>query len=425
MKTRLLIGLLLVFTFVFSGGAVLAQDKTTAEGGDYWINGVGMDGTEYSAGLEILRLGDSDIYSMAWEFPNPAYGVGLLNGNVLSAAYGGSNCIVATYQLAENGDIAGTWTATGYTSVGTETGVFGEQTGNVATYALEGTNPDGGNYEGTMTVTFGENTAQIVQETPGATLNGTGILQGSVISAVYGEDTCGVMGYQVQDGGSLAGVWTMLGTDTVSTETALPINIAGAHSVTGTNPDGSEYTGTLDVAADNQVHTFTWTLGNGEIPGVGILRGNYAAVGFGGEDCSVASFFVLPSGSLSGLWTVVGKNTVGEEFAVRSTPGTYAEGSTIPDIEGSYSVSGFNPDNPNTRYQGQLDIISHGDVYEVVWTFSNSIINGIGILASNTLMVGYGGETCGINAYKVTPDSMIGAWGVYGNDALGSETATR
>lgn len=421
-RRMLLWGLLIVF--VCLPVAAFAQDNV--EGGDYYVTGELPDGSTYSGGLEILQYAEEGYYTLSYQLGTPVYGQGILQGNVLSSTFG-ENCGLASYLIDANTNLSGWWTDVTTGTVNPETATLVSDANSMATFEISGTNASGGDYAGTMTLTqnAGGATATVVQTVGDGTFTGTGIVQNGVLSVAFGEG-CGVGSYAVQDNGDLVGGWALVGDTTVVTESATPINIIGAHNITGTNPDGSAYTGTLDVAADNQVHTFNYDI-NGAFPGVGILRGNTVAVGFGGETCSVASYFVRPNGALVGLWALVGSNETGSEIAVRTDDLSFAEGKNIPSVVGTYTTTGTNGSGADaTTYTADLEIIQQGNVYQFIWTFADGTsTEGVGVLSNNTLMVGYGGETCAVNAYTVTPESMDGVWGTYGNNTLGTESATR
>src|SRR6185436_4843055 len=58
-----------------------------------------------------------------------------------------------------------------------------------------------------------------------------------------------------------------------STSNAAPPNIAGKYNVTGSNPNGTNYKGTLEVIARGDVYQFRWNAGT-QYDGVGIQNGN-------------------------------------------------------------------------------------------------------------------------------------------------------
>lgn len=400
---------------------VLAQGE--AEGGDYYVAGATQNGSEYSGGLEILQYAEEEYYTLSWQFAEPIYGQGVLNGSVLSGSFG-TGCTLTSYTVDDNFNLDGVWVSTEDGTLNPETATMVEDNGNVAVFDVEGLNADGSLYTGTMTFTISSDgtTADVVQEIAGSIFTGVAIVQEDVISLVLGDDGCGVSSYVVQDDGSLEGVWAQVGQDGLGTETASPISIDGEHAVSGTNPDGTTYTGTVEIDANNQVHTFNYNLGDAT-PAVGILRGSTVSVGFGAEECSVASYFIRADGTLVGLWSVVGEDNTGSEVATRTDDITFQEGALLPDVEGSYSVFGSLPGDAEASYDGTLEIIAHDDVYEFLWTFDNgSTSEGVGVQIGNTLMVGYGGESCAVNAYQVSPDALNGVWAVYGSEEIGTET---
>jgi|GEM_PF-2296004 len=418
-KQRILLGIVLLLLVSFPALAT-AQD---AEGGDYYIVGTLPNGNTYAGGLEILQYANEAYMTLSWQVAEPFYGQGILNGSVLSAGFG-TGCTLSSYAFDEAGNLSGFWASTSDGKLNTETATFVDQTGATLNYTVAGSNSDGSPYQGTMNVTpaADNTTAAITQQIGDSVFNGIGIVQGNIASVVLGAEGCGVASYEIQDNGDLIGIWTVTGATTVASENATPINISGAHNIAGTNPDGTTYTGTAQVTADNQVHTVDYNI-NGTFPGVGIMRGNVVAVGFGGETCSVASYFVYPDGTLVGLWSLVGTNVANSEVAMRSDTPVYAEGALIPDVAGAYTVIGANPDN--STYEGTLTITPQGDVFQFSWAYSNGAIEGVGVQIGNTLMVGYGGDTCAVNGYLVSPESMDGIWATYGNNTLGAESLTR
>lgn len=422
-RSLTIISLLLVLACLITG-TTFAQE-TQAEGGDYYITGTQLSGTTYSGGLEIVQYSLEDYYTLSWQIAEPFYGQGILNGNILSAGWG-TNCTLSAYVTDADNNLTGQWADTTAGTLNPETATAIEIGDTSGTWAISGTFSSGNPYEGTMTITPSEdeNTAVVEQQIGDNTFTGIALVDGNVLTVVLGDTNCGIGSYIVQDNGDLVGRWTVVGQTTVATENATPVVIDGSHNIAGTNPDGTTYAGTLEVTPNNQVHTFDYVLGEQQFPGVGILRGNVVAVGYGGDQCSVASYFVYPDGTLVGMWTVVGSDTTGTENAFRIGDPVYAEGAMIPNVEGTYDVSGTNLADAS-EYTGKLTIIPRGDVYQFSWEFPNGPSEGIGILVNNTLMVGYGGEGCGVNAYRVSETAMDGVWGIYGRETLGTETATR
>ncbi len=117
----------------------------------------------------------------------------------------------------------------------------------------------------------------------------------------------------------------------------------------------------------------------GRIPGVAVYRN---------ED-----------GTLRGRWTT--GQAQGRILSETATPEALADG-----IEGAYATTGANPDG--RAYRGKLGIRKIADkVYALTWTNGDT---GIGLLAGQALIVGYG-EQAGVALYALKPDgSGDGGW---------------
>jgi hypothetical protein len=113
--------------------------------------------------------------------------------------------------------------------------------------------------------------------------------------------------------------------------------IGGDYTITGSNPNGSGYGGSLAVMKRDQVHQFSWTSGDRQYDGVGVRVENTVAVAFSegseGKGCGVVLYKVLTDGSLDGKSGYWGVNSSESEKAVR-TSGT--------DLAGLYNVTGRN-----------------------------------------------------------------------------------
>jgi hypothetical protein len=90
---------------------------------------------------------------------------------------------------------------------------------------------------------------------------------------------------------------------------------SGIYDVRGTNPDGSEYEGSL-VLTQVGATTFriTWTVAGNNIEGVGMISGLMFAVVFQlGEQTAMGMYELKPDGEMTGTWTVVGSQAIGTE----------------------------------------------------------------------------------------------------------------
>lgn len=208
-------------------------------------------------------------------------------------------------------------------------------------------------------------------------------------------------------------------TDPNKTETnttpAPPPDIAGKYNVTGSNPDGGAYKGTLEIIPHGDVYQFRWNAGT-QYDGIGVANGTVVAVAFAngpnGKGCGVIDYEIGSDGALDGKWGYWGINEVGSEKATRSG------GSGL---EGDYDATGKNPDGK--EYKAKLTVEPAGNLYRFVW--SNNT-DGVGIKQGNNVAVGIGGARCGFVPYEIKSDGILdGIWGGYGSDKTGTEKATK
>lgn len=92
---------------------------------------------------------------------------------------------------------------------------------------------------------------------------------------------------------------------------------SGMYDVTGTNPDGTQYVGTLLLEQVGLLSfRLEWTIGPDVIPGVGMVSGLSFASAFSlGQNPSMGVYELRPNGQLVGQWTTVGAFAAGQETA--------------------------------------------------------------------------------------------------------------
>ena len=200
-----------------------------------------------------------------------------------------------------------------------------------------------------------------------------------------------------------------------STSTAPAPDIAGKYDITGTNPDGAPYKGTLEVIMRGDVYQFRWNAGS-QYDGVGVQNGNIVAAayttGTDGKGCGVVDYDIRGDGALDGKWGYWGTNEAGTESATRTSGSGLA---------GEYDGTGKNPDGK--QYKVKITVEPAGNLYRFVWS-NNS--EGIGIKRGNNIAVGIGGSRCGFVTYQVQSDgSLDGIWGGGGSDKTGTEKAMK
>jgi hypothetical protein len=192
-------------------------------------------------------------------------------------------------------------------------------------------------------------------------------------------------------------------------------DIAGKYNITGTNPEGGGYKGTLEVITRGDVYQFRWNAGT-QYDGVGVQNGSIVAVAYAngsdGKGCGVIDYDIASDGSLSGKWGYWGVNDAGTESASRSG------GSSLV---GEYEATGKNPNGK--QYKAHLTVEPAGTLYRFAW--SNDT-DGMGIKRGDNVAVGIGGRRCGFVTYEVQGDgSLDGIWGGGGSDKTGTEKAVK
>jgi hypothetical protein len=200
-----------------------------------------------------------------------------------------------------------------------------------------------------------------------------------------------------------------------SASSAAKPDIAGKYNITGTNPDGGAYKGTMEVIARGDVYQFKWDAGS-QYDGIGVQNGNIIAVsyttGSNGKGCGVVDYDIQGDGTLAGKWGYWGTNEMGTENAMRTGGSSLA---------GEYDATGKNPDGK--EYKAKLTVEPAGNLYHFVWS-NNS--EGVGIKRGNNVAVGIGGARCGFVTYQVQSNgSLDGIWGGGGSDKTGTEIAIK
>jgi len=201
----------------------------------------------------------------------------------------------------------------------------------------------------------------------------------------------------------------------MSTVPETPPDIAGKYNITGTNPDGGGYKGSLEVLPHGDVYQFRWSAGN-QSDGVGIINGGVVAVAFAsganGKGCGVVDYAIKSDGTLDGKWGYWGTDESGTERASR----TGGSG-----LVGDYDAMGKNPNGK--EYKEKLTVESAGNLYKFSWSNNTE---GLGIKQGDNVAVGIGGARCGFVAYEIKSDGTLdGIWGGYGSEKTGTERATK
>mgnify|MGYP006198848991 CR=1 FL=1 len=131
---------------------------------------------------------------------------------------------------------------------------------------------------------------------------------------------CGVVLYRISSDGALDGRSVMWNGTKYGTEKGIRTegrNFPGMYDITGTSPEGQNYSGPLKITKNGEGYLFEWKLDKPRL-GFGIQRGSYAAVSFGGRQCSFVLYSVTgSSGGLDGSTGGQARVTFGTESAER------------------------------------------------------------------------------------------------------------
>ena len=191
-------------------------------------------------------------------------------------------------------------------------------------YNAKGTNPDStGTYEANLLITKRDDVYQFSWDSKGNKYDGVGVMTDSAVAVAYTDGDngkgCGVVLYKINGDGSLDGKVGYWGVNTMETEKATRksgSDLEGEYEITGKNPEGKEYKGTLEVAKEGQGYVFEWNAGNA-FEGFGIRAGNLVAVGIGGKQCAFVGYDVKPDGTLDGKWGSRTSKILGTEVATK------------------------------------------------------------------------------------------------------------
>lgn len=146
----------------------------------------------------------------------------------------------------------------------------------------------------------------------------------------------------------------------------------------------------------------------------------------------IASVLACKSSGSSTSSTSTTSNSTKNDNSSTSTSTTTSTTSTAPapapppDIAGKYNIVGSNPDGG--VYQGTLEIISHGDVYQFRWN-AGTQYDGVGVANGSVVAVAFAngpnGKGCGVVDYEIAGDTLDGKWGYWGVNEMGTEKAAR
>ena len=183
--------------------------------------------------------------------------------------------------------------------------------------------------------------------------------------------------------------------------------LGGLYRVTGTNPNGSRYSGMLTLTPRQGGYDFKWWIGRQVFAGSGQFAGRMLVVDWGQKHPVI---YTMGGDRLNGEWA---DGSASEDLALFAR----AAETSVPPPAGRYRVAGRNPNG--SRYTGTVSIGVQGGSYQLDWRVGSSGYRGSGTLVGNLLTVDWGSSTPVI--YALGPDGRLtGLW----DAGRGEETLT-
>ena len=225
----------------------------------------------------------------------------------------------------------------------------------------------------------------------------------------------------------------LAGVSTISAKSqSQTTDLTGSYTVTGTNPSGTTYTGSLQISpskgtvANGTAYQLAWKFGSDTSAGLGVLyNSNTFAVTFGTSDCVLNIYDIQNnsnSNSVSGIWANISAQNFGTETL------TFDKSTASDHIAATYKVDGTNPDN--STYSGTMTLDGYGLLYDLSWTIAGQTNQGVGLLLANpqaiiAANVASASAKCSVASYQVVNGDLYGTWVSVGDKVTGTELALK
>ncbi len=189
------------------------------------------------------------------------------------------------------------------------------ETRETTTKGFEGTyQVEGPDYNCSLSINKVSETYHVIWSfADGSRVYGKGLELGGVLGVVFADEEgydAGVVVYK-RDGDGITGLWTTADGEVLFAEKTPGADVLrkgtpdvrGLYGVTGTNDDGSAYTGSLEIADMGQTLAAMWLSGESEIYGTGFVADNVLVIGFGNDAGIGIAIYEISDGTLAGNWT--------------------------------------------------------------------------------------------------------------------------
>lgn len=205
----------------------------------------------------------------------------------------------------------------------------------------------------------------------------------------------------------------------------------GTYAVSGTDPTGAAYNGTMTVVPFGDGYRLTQFYSGVTYRGVGNDIGDYLAGAYLYDNGvpSVSLYRVTAANTLSGYWQDFDSSKEGTETAtLASRAFAFVPSNPVNNTwnyTGSYAIRGTNPDS--SAYSGSMILTSYGDGYRASFASGGSSWRGIANYIGNNLAIAWNnGGVPQVTIYTGNPRSgdLTGFWMDYNTLKEGTEAAT-
>ena len=204
----------------------------------------------------------------------------------------------------------------------------------------------------------------------------------------------------------------------------------GTYAVSGKNPDGSAYTGTMTVVPYGDGYRLTQVYGSTVYRGIGNDIGDYLAGAYLSEgEPTVTLYRVSAANTLSGYWQDYSNTKEGtEEATLASRSFSFVPSAPVAntwDYSGTYGIKGTNPDG--SAYSGTMILSSYGDGYRAAFASGGTTWRGIAnYIGSNLAIAWLASDIPSVTIFTGNPRTgdLTGYWQDYNSTKEGTETAT-
>jgi len=191
-----------------------AQEGTPDLAGIYRVNGTNPNGSKYRGMVALTQ--DKDQFDFTWWIGKDVFhGTGQFAGRMLVVNWGDTKPVI--YSFAKDGTLDGEWAdgSGGETLEPIASAAADEVELAEGAYGVEGRNPDGKGYKGTVEIEKDGDEYHVSWKVGDSAYEGTGTLEGNLLTVEWGSATPVV--YALADDGSLKGLWDAgLGEETLT-----------------------------------------------------------------------------------------------------------------------------------------------------------------------------------------------------------------